>query len=154
MKHLAKLTLTLACLSANAFAMNNPIGSKPCNSHTWQHIYAIQRNWHVSMQIINEADYGFFVGDDCKTINSAEVDPSGAQQFGFNFKPGADFDMAYVLTLTEKKAELTPQFTSKTCVFLVTATGPAQPDITVKSFNGAQCDWKSVPGMGEDFYVG
>jgi hypothetical protein len=54
------------------------------------------------------------------------------------------------LTLTQKTITA---FSSKTCVFVVTAQGPADPDVRYFSYHGAVCGTTTVPGVGEDFYA-
>lgn len=81
------------------------------------------------------------------------VSSGEAQQFGFGFDNHADFNVAYTLTLTEQEGIDKLRMSSKACVFVITAKGPAMPDVTPISYNHAKCTWKVVPGTGEDFYA-
>jgi len=131
---------------ANAMAESH---SKP---HTWHTVRALDGQWVAKLQMLNES--GSFVTREDTALTAFTLSPSHSQDYGFKFAPGADFDIAYTLTLTQTNAAMTPQFVSKACVYVVTASGPAKPDIRVSSFNGAKCDWNVVAGIGEDFTVG
>lgn len=120
--------------------------------HTWHTIRALDGNWTGKLQMLNEG--GAFVTREKAPLTNFTITSDHAQDYGFIFDAGDDFDVAYTLTLKETKLAAMPQFVSKTCVYVITAKGPAQPDIRVSSFNGAKCDWNVVPGVGEDFTVG
>lgn len=118
------------------------------DAHTWHNVYSKNGTWKGTLQTINED--ASFVAEDGSPISSFTVSEASPQKFGFIYGEDSDFDVAYTLTLTQNQLEL---FTSKTCVFVITAKGPAQPDIRTEPYNGATCQWTLVPGVGEDFYV-
>lgn len=142
-----KIVITGLIFSMTATAM----ADQP-QAHTWHNVNASNGVWHGQLQVINEK--GSFVGPDGMTpISEFLISPDKPQKYGFDFDLRDDFDVAYTVTLTQKAASSDTNFTSKTCVFVVTAKGPADPDIQVASYNGAACSWKKVPGVGEDFFV-
>ncbi|CAE7754213.1 ANKRD17 [Symbiodinium microadriaticum] len=53
--------------------------------------------------------------------------------------------------LLQLAASSVTTFTSMACVFVITAKGPAQPDVRAESFNGAICHWQVNPGYGENY---
>ncbi|OGT46607.1 MAG: hypothetical protein A3E83_07335 [Gammaproteobacteria bacterium RIFCSPHIGHO2_12_FULL_41_20] len=125
-----------------------------CDTHTWHTIISNEGNWKATLQVINQMEHAWFTDQSCSRIHSLGVSPMNLAQFGFGFDSQADFDVAYTLTLVQDKNPATSHFTSKACVFVITAKGPANPDVAVNSYHGAKCDWKVVKGKGEDFYVG
>lgn len=117
--------------------------------HTWHMVKTTNTsNWQGTLQVINEK--ATFVKPDGSTFNTFSINAENPLKYGFAFDPNDDFDVAYTLTLTEDAKA----FVSKTCVFVVTAKGPAIPDINAIAYNGANCTYKVVHGVGEDFYVG
>lgn len=133
----------LTMLSFNILAKNSP--------HTWHTVSAHNGSWYGRLQMINQG--GLFVGRDNAQLVTFTISPNKTQDFGFIFDQNANFDVAYTLTLTQEKSKNLMMFASKACVFVITASGPAKPDIRVSSFNGAQCAWKIIDGIGEDFFV-
>ena len=120
--------------------------------HTWHAVNATQGQWNVSLRVINEPDHAWFVDLNDQKISGFKLSSTSPQKYGFAFDGGADFDVAYTVTLVEQAGA--SNFTSKTCVYVVTAKGAATPDITPLSYNGANCQWRVNPGTGEDFIVG
>lgn len=116
--------------------------------HTWHQVHSNQGRWQAKLQMLTQN--GEFYARDCSVMRSFALGDAGPVEYGFAFAPDADFDVSYTLTLTEDQGQ---GFTSKACVYVITAKGPAQPDIRVNAFNGAQCNYKVVPGVGEDFSV-
>ena len=131
----------LALLSGLTYA--NPV-------HTWHTISSKRGEWNARLQMINQG--GGFVTPQGESINAFQISPGHTQDYGFSFDRGDDFDVAYTLTLTEKNNGYA-FFQSKACVYVITARGPANPDIRVSEFNGAQCHYTIVSGRGEDFEV-
>lgn len=119
--------------------------------HTWHTVKSGQGSWQASLSMINQG--GSFVTRNGKSLTTFEVSPDSPQEYGFIFDAGDNFDVAYSLTLTQVEKEKSLRFQSKTCVFVITAKSPAQPDIHPISFNGATCVWRVVPGVGQDFDV-
>lgn len=116
--------------------------------HTWHTIFAEESVWNGNLQALNQASQ--FVDQKGSLFNHFTLDKNNPITFGAIFSPEDDFDVAYTLTLIAK----TPvAFSSKACVFIVTALGPAQPDIKSISYHGARCEAIRVPGVGENFYV-
>ncbi len=119
------------------------------NVHTWHTIAANTGVWQARLQMINEG--GRFVSRSGIALNQFLVSPSHSVDYGFAFPKGTDFDVSYSLTMTKEDKK---SFTSKACVFIITANKPADPDVRVESFHGAKCDWHVVKGVGENFTVG
>ncbi len=138
-------------LAGGLAVMGNVLAAGAPKPHTWHSVRTLEGRWAARLQMINEG--GSFVARDGQALTGFMISPDHSQEYGFIFDAGDDFDVAYTLTLTETKNTTMPQFVSKACVYVVTAKGPAQPDIRVSSFNGAKCDWNVVDGVGEDFTV-
>lgn len=144
--------MRLAVFLALTLTATSAIAAQPQQVHTWHNVNAANGSWHGQLQMISEK--GSFVGPDGTTpLSQFSITPSQPQKFGFSFDMGDDFDVAYTVTMIEKSESSSSNFTSKTCVFVCSAKGAAQPDIRVSSYNGATCDWKAVPGVGEDYFV-
>lgn len=118
-------------------------------AYTWHTVRTSAGEWTANIGMINEA--GFFVNRKGERINSFLIDANHSYDFGFGFDDNADFNIAYSLTVVQN--EKVKQFTSKACVFIITATAPAKPDIKTMSYNGAKCDSVTVPHQGVDFNV-
>lgn len=134
--------LLLATLSATCYAANAP--------HTWQTVISENGTWHARLQMINEG--GNFVARDGSPLNEFVINTNYPKDFGFSYDIGDDFDVAYTLTLTQEAATKSQRFTSKACVYIVTASSPGKPDIRTSSFNGAQCNSSMTKGV-ESFIV-
>ncbi|KTC75349.1 hypothetical protein Lbir_0494 [Legionella birminghamensis] len=134
------ICLLALCTSSFAF-------SPHCGVHTWHDIRAFEGNWKISLRMISQE--GALVDSSCQPVNEFKINPAQGLRYGFGFSGDASFDIAYTITAIKEK----PGFESQTCVFVVTANGPAQPDIHALAYHGAHCDWKVVPGIGEDFTV-
>src|SRR5579862_4964560 len=124
--------------------------------HTWHNINATSGEWVAKFQMINEK--GTFVATDGSPISELTVTAGNPKIYGFSFDPSDDFNVAYTSTLIQQKDKSAKMinatmFQSKACVFVITAVGPAQPDVRVSNFNGATCTWMTVPGVGEDFFA-
>lgn len=139
-----KLLPLLACisLSFNVFA-----------AHTWHDVYASSGQWNARAAIISAYQGGYIVDADGRNqgqLFNFDVSDSNSATFGFGFDMDtSDFDVAFSLTLYENGNN----FTSKACIFTITAKGPAIPDITVNNYNGATCEVRKG-ARGRDFYVG
>ncbi|KTD34786.1 hypothetical protein Lmor_1319 [Legionella moravica] len=116
--------------------------------HTWHNVTSKDGQWKLTLQSISQE--GSFSDSLCNSIHSTELGPESVFIYGFGFPKDADFDIAYTLTAVKQA----PSFESRACVFVITAKGPAQPDITALSYYGAVCEWTRIPGVGEDFVVG
>ena len=134
----------IAALASPCALAGNP------TPHTWHTVTAASGTWDAKLQMLNQG--GSFVTHDGLVVNGFSISPTHTQDYGFIFNNGDDFDVAYTLTMIEKSAHAL-RFQSKTCVYVITASGPAKPDIRVSSFNGAKCDYNVVHGRGEDFTV-
>lgn len=135
------LSLLLSVSLSNTLASPTP--------HTWHQVSSQNGTWQATLKMINEN--GSFVSRDGLPLTTFTVSPNQAKEYGFVLNKGDDFDVAYTLTLTQNDSK--NSFSSKACVFVITAAGPAQPDIRSESFHGAACGWRVVPGVGEDFTV-
>ena len=138
LRHAMMLVSLMSVLST---AIANP-------PHIWQTVSATQGNWQGKLQMINQG--GYFVNCEGNQINQFSINKGQSFDFGFSFDKGDNFDVAYVLTLVLKTP---PAFVSKACVFVITASAPAQPDVRVSSFNGAKCDYNIAHGKGGGFIV-
>lgn len=142
LKKIYALSLLLTVITGTTTIANaHPI-------HTWHTVSATHGSWQGKLYMINEN--GHFANREGNQIKDFTVQKDQSFDYGFSFEKGADFDIAYTLTLVEKTSAA---FVSKACVYVITAEGPAKPDIRISSFNGAKCDYKIVPGRGEDFIV-
>ena len=123
--------------------------TQQCNGiHTWHNVSSKEGQWKIVLQPINQ--YAIFTDLSCNVITNATITDAIPLVYGFGFSKDADFNIAYTLTAIKQE----PGFESKACVFVITANGPAQPDITPISYHGALCEWSRVHGVGEDFVVG
>lgn len=143
-----KMMLKSACLLATLVTTCALADNK--TPHTWHTVRAENGTWDAKLQMLNQG--GSFVTRDGVSLNNFTINPAKTLDYGFIFYDGADFDVAYTLTMIERNSD-NLRFQSKTCVYLITASGPAKPDIRVSSFNGAKCDYRVVHGKGEDFMV-
>ncbi len=139
-----KILLTPILLLASSIAMaNSPI-------HSWHNVTSQNGQWHATLKGINELSI-FVAADGITPISTFSVNPQCPAKYGFGFDPSDDFNVAYTLTLTQDSVAT---FSSKACVFIITANGPANPDIRPISYNGAKCEYTIVQGVGEDYSVG
>jgi hypothetical protein len=138
---LKKGIVLLGILLCNTPSIATPI------PHTWHNIVVEQGVWRGKLAVINEG--AVFVKPDGAEVSDFTVASNQPFKFGFAFDADDDFDVAYTLTLTQQ--EPAKKVVSKTCVFVVTAKGPANPDIHNLSYNGATCNSVYVPRVGEDF---
>jgi hypothetical protein len=134
------------------------IAALPCaGAHTWHNLQSHQGTWEVQLTLSSEGNVGRFISNapECKAQDplTVNVSPQQPQQFGFSFLPGADFDIGYTL-VAKQKSPSTANYQAKTCVFVVSAKGPANPDIAVLPYNGAVCNYAVTSGVGEDYFVG
>jgi len=103
-----------------------------CNVHTWHDVVSKQGEWDVTLKVINQS--GKFVDSHCSAFSKRGSSERNRLVYGFSFAQDADFDIAYTLTAVNKSPN---SFQSKACVFVITAKGPAQPDVSVLSYRGA-----------------
>ncbi|CAM2755565.1 hypothetical protein [Legionella worsleiensis] len=141
MKKILVMLMVLLAGSVNALPYCSGI-------HTWHNVYAKNGQWKLTLQAINQE--ASFADSTCNSVKGALLDSESPFVYGFGFSQDADFDIAYTLTAVQQG----PAFESRVCVFVISAKGPAQPDITALSYHGAECEWKKIPGVGEDFFVG
>ena len=146
-----KITTLVKSLCLCAALTSNCALAEGKTPHTWHTVSTASGTWEAKLQMLNQG--GSFVTREGALINDFAISPSHSQDYGFIFDDGDDFDVAYSLTMVEKSSNAL-LFKSKACVYVITASGPAKPDIRVSSFNGAKCDYKVIHGVGEDFMVG
>jgi len=144
-------------LTSSAWASSN-------TPHTMHNINVTDEgNWQGRLVITSADEPAYFT--DQSGANKGEMydftlnKETSPFVYGFGFDTGADFNVSYTLTLyesTNKTAALLgkSQFTSKSCQFNVSATGPAKPDIKVEKYNGSSCTFNIDSGVGENFLVG
>lgn len=122
--------------------------------HTWQDVVSRDGLW-IGRLVITSADQKAFFTDTSSTNRgelydfSVSDDNDFAYGLGFDFV-GTDFDLSYTLTLYQTDSSATG-FVSKACVFNVTASAPAVPDIRVEKYNGANCDFE--PHHGREKFI-
>lgn len=119
--------------------------------HTLHDINVAQGAWHGRLTVTSAAQDAFFLKESGEKVGQTyDFDLAGGERLtyglGFNLD-NTDFNVSYTLTLYEKG------FTEKACVYVVTAKGPAVPDIRVESYNGAHCDYKKGRQHGRDFFI-
>lgn len=135
--------IVMTCLFSMVFAHPNPV-------HTWHTIKSTNGEWQGKLQMLNET--GNFVTPQGNLLNAFRISTATSQDYGFSFDRDVDFDVAYTLTLTQK-SNGDGFFQSKACVYVITAAGPANPDIRASAFNGAICHYTVISGRGENFEV-
>ncbi|KGP62949.1 hypothetical protein EP47_07475 [Legionella norrlandica] len=138
------LTLILGLVLSSAHAG----GLGACGVHTWHEVVSKSGSWKVTFKMISQN--GQFVDPSCADITEIGLTEDNSLTYGFKFSKEADFNIAYTVTAVNQDSN----FQSKACVFVVTANGPAQPDIQALSYHGAECQWYVVNGVGENFSVG
>ena len=123
-------------------------------AHTLHKVVATKANWKGRLVIATPYENAYFVTDaqDRGQVYDFHLSSNQPLNYGFAFRPGTDFNVSYTVTLVQDAAEA--NFVNKACVFNVSAKGPANPDIRVQAFNGAECNFKVVEGVGENFTVG
>ena len=62
-----------------------------------------------------------------------------------------DEEMSFVETWSS--GGLRAEFSLRTCVFFISAWGPADPDVRVLPSHGAKCAFQVQPGRGENYFV-
>lgn len=137
------MLLSLIALAGQVNALPHCMGI-----HTWHNVNAKEGQWKVTLQSISQE--GRFTDEACNALTTTTLAAGNPLIYGFGFSRNADFDIAYTLTAVKQETS----FQSKACVFVITAKGPAQPDITALSYHGAVCEWSRIPGVGEDFVIG
>ncbi len=119
--------------------------------HTWHDVTTDNGTWHGRLALITSDQAGYFTDKAANNkgqIYDFELDSQKIFIYGFGFEFGkTDFDVAYTLTLYQTG------FASKACVFVVTAKGPARPDVRISSYHDAKCNYEVVHGRGENFSV-
>lgn len=139
---------TLLCLTLLTGITNPSWAFQQCRVHTWHDVSSQSGNWNITLKMISQD--GILVDKACQPIHNQRLTVDAPLVYGFGFSDNATFDIAYTLTAISEEAA----FESKTCVFVITAKGPANPDIHPISYHGAKCEWQVVPGVGENFSVG
>lgn len=137
------LLLLLALLHVQSYALSQ------CNDiHIWQKVLSRDGQWNITLKTISQE--GIFRDQSCNPLDTTILSSENPLVYGFGFSKNADFDIAYTLTAVKQ----TPSFESRACVFVITAKGPALPEVTALSYNGAVCEWTRAPRSGELFVVG
>lgn len=137
------IVLSLAFVCMSGFASSIP--------HTWHTVSTTNGTWNAKLQMINQN--GSFVNRDGASISEFTIHPAQSYDYGFVLDPHNDFDVAYTLTLVQQSRPNSPNFSSKACVYVITAASPANPDVRPSSYHGADCKWNVVHGVGENFQV-
>lgn len=146
-KNTVKVSSSALLLS---FLLNAVAYAEPTPIHTWHTVSSKHGAWQATLQMLNQG--GKFVTPSGTPLTTFTITPSNPQIYGFGFDQSDDFDVAYTLTLVDT-SKSKQHFQSKACVYVITASGPAQPDIRASAFNGATCNYHVVHGRGENFEV-
>ncbi|MCW5588373.1 MAG: hypothetical protein KIT27_01795 [Legionellales bacterium] len=140
------MAFIIACFSPSVFAEG---------VHTWHNITADTATWNGRLIITSSNEQAFFTnksGENEGSIYDFTLNPANPTfTYGFGFTT-ANFNVSYVLTLYQPQSTKS-MFVSKACQFDVSAKGPANPDIRVEQYNGANCRYSIVSGVGENFEV-
>lgn len=130
------------------------------NVHTVHHIYAQNESsnlkpWNVRIVDIAPNETAFFASNNITSDNlNFSVTKDKPADYGFGFKANSDFNVAYTITAIDSSQSSDAwQHKTKSCTFVVTANGPANPNISITNYQGANCSYKVIPGEGEDFYL-
>jgi len=130
-------------------ARANPI-SVPV-AHTWHNITTRTGQWSITLSVLNE--HLSFIDINGNNITSLTVDPKNKGVWGTVIYDDDDFNCLYAMTAIQQSNTSTPAIALKTCVFIIGAYGPADPQIQAVSFNGgAVCKWQTS-GIGENYFL-
>ena len=138
-------------LRRNHLEFINPI-------HTLHSVISMNGSWFGTLHVMTENEKGIdFV--DTNQNHSLIQNPFIIREwipfeYGLIVSDEDDFNMLYSLTLTQKVVPDPIQSNSRICVFLIAAQRAAYPKIVPVSFNGnTTCLWRSIDGVGENFWV-
>jgi hypothetical protein len=117
--------------------------------HTFHNVTASD-NAECSLKQIFESGFYF---SDTKGASVEDFNLTATQVFTYGFvinSTTVNFNLLYALTCVRSDGlfQKSPKVS-----FTVGANGPANPNIHVNNFYGAQGTWKTVPGIGENFNV-
>lgn len=152
-KILTLVTALLILIPTFGFIYATTFKSTP---HTHDTITALDSNWQVTLSPLFE--HSTFLNQDNQTITAFPLKSNQTMAYGFVLPASANFNITYAITAVQqpstrnnKQVSIKPH--NKACVFIVTATSPAKPDVKPVSFNGATCDW-GINQQGEYYKVG
>lgn len=126
--------------------------------HTWHEITTQSSSkWHGRLTMLSANQGGYF-SDNNGTTRGGVYDFSLSAitpiRYGFGFTPqNTDFNVAYSLSIYESDTKLSRHFSSKACVYVITAASPAKPDLRISEFNGAKCTIYKKKGGSMNFLV-
>ena len=148
------ISLLAACILASSSCL--ALAAKPHTTHT---ITSHGGTWHGKLVITSANQPGYFLDNNGQNHgNSWAFDLTSNQptlHYGFGFNVGATFDISYSLNLYKGSSYANKLgFSSQACEFVVTAKGPAKPDVQVIPYNGAKCRVTDPDKTGVDFEVG
>lgn len=150
MKNIVRLTLLFLALFFSATVLAEPV------PHADDAVASINGNWDVTITPLFEQ--ASFVNDAGQTITQFPLAANKTVNYGFVLDSSDDFNIAYAITAVEtdntpgKSVAIKPG--NKACVFIVTATSPANPDVRIAKYNQATCSYKVIQGKGEVYSVG
>ncbi|AKP72866.2 hypothetical protein Psal006b_02921 [Piscirickettsia salmonis] len=130
----------------------------PPTAHTTHNITVNNSSkWYVKIVGISPFQPAYFI-DQTNNVYSSELNytlskgNSAQYAFAFSFNGSTDFNVAYTITAidTSQSADA-DQKKTKSCTFIVGANGPADPNIHVENYQGAQCSYQVIAGKGENF---
>lgn len=123
-------------------------------AHTWHNVTTSHGEWSGTLSVLNEQLT--FVDPAYNNITQMRFNEKHGATWGTVIYDSDDFNVLYAATFIQQVNSSSigsPNIALKTCVFIISAYGPADPQITPVSFNGgATCKWQSS-GIGENYYV-
>ncbi len=129
------ILLLFVLFSTLLFSTAQKYTTHKCKAHTWNDIVSGSGVWSGQLTPIYEKSY--FVTPNCKEFNHFTTTN---MTFGFIYGDNANFNLAYTLTLVSNNPS--PAMASKSCIFVITAFKPADPDIKILSYHNATCSYK------------
>lgn len=150
--------LLLLLLLLECYCYDNEL--KECHVHTWNNITSFNGNWKGRITPIYENSYYYY--SNCTNFNNFEINEDNNQSllYGFKFDKDATFNLAYSITMVKEERNKmirynntkNPEMSSPSCIYIVTAKSPANPDINVLSYMGGNCGYVNIE-TGTIFYV-
>lgn len=93
----------------------------------------------------------FLDPETCEIVEKFEVSPGKPFKYGFLIYRPTTFDLTYAVTLVNQQED--KYFASPSCVFLITAKGPAVTDSKFVNFGNADCSYYSSNNISTNMEV-
>ncbi len=109
--------------------------------------------WNIRITEIAPDENAYFSsGSVSSPVLDLIADKNNPAEYGFGFGDGTDFNVSYTITAIDQSTKAdASQHKTRSCTFVVGANGPANPNIKIENYQGANCSYKVIPGQGEDF---